>query len=157
VRRPWALALVVGMGVGPASASDDPALDYMLNCQGCHRADGSGTEGSVPALSGSVARFLAIPEGRDYLARVPGVAQAALDDDATAALLNWIVRHFDATHVPAEFQPYTGGEIGRLRRSPLVDVERTRARLLAEVENRGRSSGPRPTTAAVPNGGGTVR
>ncbi len=83
-----------------------------------------------------MARFLAVPEGRAYLGRVPGVSQAALDDDATAALLTWLVRHFDAAHVPADFQPYTGAEIGPLRRTPLVDVERVRAALLQRIEAR---------------------
>jgi hypothetical protein len=129
----WLSFVVALAGSGGVALAADPALDYMLNCQGCHRADGGGTEGSVPALKGSVARFLALPEGREYLGRVPGVAQAALDDATTAALLNWMVRHFDAAHVPADFQPYTPEEIGRLRRKPLTDVDGTRARLLATL------------------------
>ena len=127
------VALAAVMGIAPlAGAASGPALDYTLNCEGCHRADGTGTPGSVPALQGSVARFLAAPGGREYLARVPGVAQAPLDDTALAAVLNWLLEHFDHAHVPADFTPYTAAEVERLRKEPLVDVEGTRARLLGE-------------------------
>ena len=93
----------------------------------------TGTPGSVPALRDSVARFLAVPGGRDYLARVPGVAQAPLDDAALAAVLNWMLDHFDAAHVPAGFAPYTATEVGPLRAHPLVDVEGTRKQLLDRI------------------------
>lgn len=111
----------------------DPALDYTLNCQGCHRADGVGTPGSVPALAGSVARFLGVPGGREYLARVPGVSQAGLDDAALADVLNWMVERFDREHVPAGFVKYTAAEVGPLRKNPLTDVDRVRAELLARL------------------------
>jgi mono/diheme cytochrome c family protein len=117
-----------------AAAARDPAVDFALECQGCHRADGAGTAGSVPPLTGSVARFLATPGGREYLVQVPGVAQAPLDDAALARVVNWMLARFDAAHVPAGFAPYTAAEVGRLRRTPLTDVNGARARLLASVE-----------------------
>ena len=133
------VVLATTIGIAPlAGAASGPALDYTLNCQGCHRADGTGTPGSVPALQGSVARFLAAPGGREYLARVPGVAQAALDDAALAAVLNWLLEHFDRDHVPSGFTPYSAEEVARLRKQPLVDVEGTRARLLGESGRDGR-------------------
>jgi hypothetical protein len=129
----FAIALVA------ASAADaySPSVDYALNCQGCHRADGSGTPGSIPPLVDSVSRFLLVPGGREYLAQVPGVAQAPLDDAALAAVMNWLLRRFDAAHLPPDFTPYAADEIGRLRATPLTDVETVRARLLRDVEQRG--------------------
>src|SRR5262249_3268274 len=62
--------LLLAVGASPVGAASGPALDYTLECAGCHRADGAGTPGSVPALRDSVARFLAVPGGREYLARV---------------------------------------------------------------------------------------
>jgi len=129
-RAAW---MLLALGVAPAAALNGPPLDYTLECAGCHRADGSGTPGSVPALRDSVARFLAVPGGRDYLARVPGVAQAPLDDAALASVLNWMLEHFDRAHVPAVFTPYSAEEIGRLRKQPLLDVEAERQRLLAAM------------------------
>src|SRR6185503_18374901 len=101
--RPSLKVVVLGTLGWAAVVAADPALDYTLNCQGCHRADGAGTPGSVPALAGSVARFLAVPGGREYLVRVPGVSQAGLDDAALADVLNWMVDRFDREHVPADF------------------------------------------------------
>jgi mono/diheme cytochrome c family protein len=130
-----AAALLIVLA-GATAASAGPALDYTLNCQGCHLADGGGTPGSVPKLADSVARFLAVPGGRDYLARVPGVAQAPLDDAATAAVVNWMLEHFDHAHVPADFVPYTAKEIGELRKRPLTDVDKVRQGLIAALERR---------------------
>ena len=127
MRRLGALALLVGPAVAGAYS---PSVEFALNCQGCHRADGAGTPGSVPALAGSVGRFLDVPGGREYLVQVPGVAQAPLDDAALAGVVNWMLHQFDREHVPAGFSPYTGEEVGRLRTAPLTDVDRVRTRLL---------------------------
>jgi mono/diheme cytochrome c family protein len=124
---------VTGMLAGMAAAGT-PAVDYALNCQGCHRADGTGTPGSVPALAGSVGRFLRVPGGREYLGRVPGVAQAPLDDAALAAVLNWILQEFGRDALPKDFVPYGATEVAALRQNPLTDVERVRKGLLESIE-----------------------
>jgi len=130
VKRAWLLVLALAV---PARA-ESPAFNYVLHCQGCHLEDGSGTPGSgIPALAGSVGRFLRVPGGREYVTRVPGVAQASLDDAALAELLNWLVRHFSAAELPRDFAPYTAEELARGRRLPLTDVEGTRRRLLKEI------------------------
>jgi mono/diheme cytochrome c family protein len=113
-----------------------PNVEYALNCQGCHRADGAGTPGSVPPLTGSVARFLGVPGGREYLVQVPGVAQAPLDDATLAAVVNWMLERFDKAHLPSDFAPYGPAEIGRLRANPLTDVEGVRRRLLDAIERK---------------------
>lgn len=113
-----------------AKTTGDPSLDYVLHCQGCHQAGGVGLPGAVPQLKDSVARFASIPGGREYLSRVPGVAQSQLDDAAIAALLNWMLPYFDATHLPAGFRPFTADEVGPLRRRPLVAASAMRASLL---------------------------
>lgn len=134
-RAAWiALACAVAM---PARAWS-PETNYRLHCEGCHLADGSATPGKVPALSGSVARFAGSADGRAYLVRVPGVANAALADADLAALLDWTLRRFDAVHLPPNFVPFTPEEVGRLRREPLVDVTDARRHLL------GKHRGPSP-------------
>ena len=134
MRRAGAVLLAAAAASLAAADVGGPALDYTLNCQGCHRADGAATQGSVPALAGSVGKFLRVPGGREYLVRVPGVAQAPLDDAATAAVLNWMLKRFDAEHLPADFVPYSAAELGTLRRSPLIDVLTVRRRLLEALE-----------------------
>lgn len=127
-------AVVLVLAAASVARAGTPAVDYALECQGCHRADGTGTPGSVPALAGSVGRFLHVPGGRAFLGRVPGVAQAPLDDAALAAVLNWMLAEFAPGEVPKDFAPYTAEEVGRLRRSPLTNVERVRAELLGQVK-----------------------
>jgi hypothetical protein len=134
MRVPVAALVVAAMlAARDAGAVGGPELDYALECQGCHRADGTGTPGSVPPLAGSVADFLRVPGGREFLARVPGVAQASLDDAALAAVINWMLDRFDKADVPAGFVAYTADEVGRLRRNPLTDVEKVRADLVKAI------------------------
>lgn len=107
-------------------------IDYMLKCQGCHGPDGSGNLVNTPPLAGEVAKFLAIPGGRAFLGRVPGVASVDLDNQRLAEVLNYTLYRFDAAHVPAGFKPYSAGEVAVLRKAPLrLDRAETRARLLA--------------------------
>jgi mono/diheme cytochrome c family protein len=112
-----------------AGSTGDPALDYVLHCQGCHQAGGTGLPGAVPQLKDSVAMVATAPGGREYMARVPGVAQSQLDDAAVARLLNWIVAYFDSAHLPSDFRPFTAEEIAPLRRNPLVRASEARAAL----------------------------
>lgn len=121
--------LAVAALAAPAGAYG-PETNYALHCQGCHLADGSETPGKVPPLAGSVAQFLRLPDGRAFLGRVPGVANAPLGDAELAALLNWTLERFDAAAIPPEFAPYDAAEIGRLRAQPLVDVSAERRRIL---------------------------
>jgi hypothetical protein len=105
----------------PALAADAPPARsaqtmWMLNCQGCHRADGGGTGDAVPAMPGIVARFLWVPGGREYLIRVPGVATAPLADDSLAVLVNWMLKKFDPENIPGHFTPYTPEEVSSLRK-----------------------------------------
>jgi len=110
-----------------ASAAPGPAEDYLLHCSGCHQQDGAGVPGLVPPLSG-LTPFLTTPEGRAYLVRVPGVAQAALDDDRLAALLNWVMREMSGK---APDPTYDAREVHTLRTDPLRDAPAERARVLA--------------------------
>lgn len=92
---------------------------------------------SVPRLKDFVGLFAHLPEGRDYLIRVPGVAWAMLDDERLARVVNWTLLTFSRGQLPAEFRPYTAAEVARARRQPLVAVQATRARLIAALQARG--------------------
>ena len=107
-----------------------PLVNYQLRCMGCHLADGSGQPGRVPSIRRTLVLFSASPEGRDYVARVPGVAQSPLSDEDTAALLNWMARNLSDLKVPPGFADYSEAEIHSLRDRPLVRVSAIRARLL---------------------------
>lgn len=125
-RLAQAIVWLVWSWVVPAAAADDagPRFDYLLNCAGCHRTDATGSR-EVPALTG-MASFLATPQGRTYLVRVPGVAQAPLSDRRLAALLNWALIEFGGAE---RFTAYSAAEVATLRRKPLRDPLRERERL----------------------------
>ncbi len=148
-RAPPCLAVVLlTLTCLQAAASAPPGVEdearartnYMLNCQGCHGVDGAGNaSGDVPLMKGFVGRFLQVPGGREFLVQVPGSANAALTDAALAELLNWMLFRISASELPAGFLPYTGEEVGRLRKTPEADVVGRRAALVREIE---RLAGP---------------
>jgi cytochrome c553 len=108
---------------------------WTLNCQGCHRPDGTGSDGTAPSLAGTVSKFLNVPGGREYLGRVPGVATSPLSDADLSEVMNWMLWRFDKEHLPADFQPFTAGEIGQLRAQPLrLEASRMRAELLKKAD-----------------------
>ncbi|MBW2287569.1 MAG: hypothetical protein JRG80_01155 [Deltaproteobacteria bacterium] len=132
--RTAALALGIALLTGAVSArAETPQVDYLLQCQGCHRADGGDTPGSVPALRDFIGRFLGVPGGREYLIRVPGSAQSPLDDAELAAVLNWMIEQFGPAEVSASFMPFTAEEVARVRTPPLTDVEGVRSDLLSRM------------------------
>ena len=115
--------------------ADRAQVNYMLNCQGCHGADGAGTEdGVVPEMKNFVGHFLSTQAGREFLVRVPGSANAALSNDELAEVLNWMLYKISAEQIPSDFQPFEASEVGSLRSQPLADVDRIRARLIEEFE-----------------------
>lgn len=130
--RARAAAVALAAALCAAGAGAGSEHDYMLQCQGCHRADGSGFGASVPDLRGRIGLFLEVPGGRAFLVQVPGSAQAPLGDTELAAVLNWMVARFGPRRVAEAFEPYTGDEVARLRR-PLVDVAGVRARLVEAI------------------------
>jgi hypothetical protein len=112
-----------------AAWSYQPVVNYQLRCMGCHLGDGSGQPGRVPSIRRSLVLFSASLDGRDYIVRVPGVAQSPLSDEDTAALLNWMARNLSDLELPPGFVDYSEEEIHRLREHPLVRVSAARARL----------------------------
>jgi len=112
---------------------------WTLNCQGCHRPDATGSAGTTPSLAGTAAKFLWVPGGREYLARVPGVATSALSNADLAEVLNWLLWRFDRDNLPSNFQPFTAAEVGGLRARPLrLEASQMRADLLSKAEGSAR-------------------
>jgi len=70
--------------------------------------------------------LVATPEGREYIARVPEVAQSPLDDDDLARLLNWVLQEFNTDTLPEGFRPLQGAEVGAARARILADPIRAR-------------------------------
>jgi cytochrome c553 len=112
--------------------------NWVLNCQGCHRLDGSGSDGTAPSLAGTVAKFLWVPGGREYLVRVPGVATSPLPDAELAEVVNWMLWRFDREHLPSNFRPFTAAEMSPLREHPLrLEAAGMRRDLLSKAQASG--------------------
>jgi hypothetical protein len=137
---PWTSALLaVGFLLAAPASVPAPAPstaarnNYMLRCMGCHLADGSGSAGRVPSVRDSLVPLASSAAGRRYLVQVPGAAQSPLSDLELAQVLNWMVRNLSRQAAPAGFVDFSAAEVASYRRMPLIEVQATRARLLASV------------------------
>ena len=138
VARCIALALLFAALFASSAGNADARFDYMMSCQGCHRDDGRGNPGNVPDLRGELGLLLAEPGGRRYLVQVPGSRNAAMDDAALAAVLNWMVPQFSAETMPTHFKPYSVDEVHRYRNEPVGDVAAERAKLMEDIDRHDR-------------------
>ena len=112
---------------------DRARYHYQMFCQGCHTPDGSGVN-AVPPLKGMMGVFLRSQRGREFMVQVPGSATSKLGDTQLAEVLNWCIENFSASSlIDGDYLPYTAEEVGRLRRSPLQEIDNTRAEVLAEI------------------------
>jgi hypothetical protein len=126
---------LTGLGANTAWGYQ-PIANFQIHCMGCHLADGSGQPGRVPSIRRSLVLFSTSLQGRDYVIRVPGVAQSPLSDDDTAALLNWMTRNLSDVKLPPNVADYTAAEVHSRRGRPLAQVGALRSRLL-------RAAGPK--------------
>jgi hypothetical protein len=134
-----ATCLTTYLGAAPAAHAEMnlPTL-YMLHCSGCHGAAGHGVPAAgIPDLH-DAGSYVVLPQGRAYLAQVPGISQSRLDNETAARMLNWALYRFSAASLPPAFVPYTAAEIGRLRTDKASDAETRRAAILAALRNQNR-------------------
>jgi cytochrome c553 len=112
---------------------DRARYHYQMFCQGCHTPDGSGVN-AVPPLKGMMGVFLRSQRGREFMVQVPGSATSKLGDTQLAEVLNWCIENFSGSSlINGDYLPYTAEEVGRLRQSPLQEIDNTRAEVLAEI------------------------
>lgn len=114
------------LAASTASADGYEEHDYILNCSGCHRMDGTGSN-TVPSLH-AMKGLARKPGARAYWVQVPGAAQAPLTDARLAALMNWLVRRFTGTTPTPR---YTAEEVRKLRSAPLRDPVTRRSQIVA--------------------------
>ena len=110
--------------------------NYILNCQGCHLPDGSGSKGNVPKMNDFVGYFLHVPGGREFIVQVPGAASAPISDRELADVMNWMLLNFSRNELPEPFEPYSAEEIGKLREEPLIDILQRREELLTQIKDK---------------------
>jgi cytochrome c553 len=110
---------MIGAALAAAAIAAYAPGTYLLYCGGCHGITGHSSDTAVPSLKGQVDAFLCLPEGREYIVRLPNVAFAPLGDAQLAELMNFVVS-LGQTRGGKEDVPYTAAEVGTLRRKPLL-------------------------------------
>lgn len=108
-------------------------FNYQMFCQGCHTGDGSGHK-DVPTLKGFMGHFLNSQEGREYLVRVPGSANSALNNEQLAEVLNWMLVNFAEQSAPNDWQAFEVDEVTEYRKAPLFEVINYRKQLVQSLD-----------------------
>jgi hypothetical protein len=127
------------------SQAAEPNYNYALRCTGCHTAEGVSPElGRIPPLKGVVGHLVRTQESRRYLANVPGIVNSGLNNDETAALINWVVKTYGGKSVPQKWTPFDGAEIEALRRKPPPDIMAYRKEVRDRLKAQGYSIGAYP-------------
>jgi hypothetical protein len=103
-----------------------PRINYLLYCSGCHTPNGQGSAPNVPTLRRELGEMMAAQEMRGYLARVPGSAQAPIDDAELTGVINWILHEFNSETLPQNFVDLTVEEIAKARIVILADPNKYR-------------------------------
>jgi hypothetical protein len=111
--------------------STQPAQNYLLFCAGCHGLNATGVPHKVPALTKTLPLFIGSEEGRDFLLRVPGVANSALSDQGLAAVLNWLIATLDTP--TAHWDDFVADDVRRARQTPLMSVAESRRQIVSHL------------------------
>ena len=107
-------------------------FNYQMLCQGCHTPDGSGGI-DIPEIKGFIGNFLATKIGREYLIRVPGSANSALNNEELAEVLNWMILEFGGDSVPNNMKMYQREEVAKVRYDALFEVIEYRKNIIAKL------------------------
>jgi len=123
-----------------AQAGYSVPVNYQLQCAGCHRDNGEGSAANdTPRMQGFVGNFLRVPGGREFLVRVPGISQSALNDQQIADLLNWLLARdgMAGNSSPEHWPPYSGEEVHRVRQNSMLNLPHVRAGLIEAMQAKG--------------------
>lgn len=121
----------------PMKGVENPAYTqtlYLMHCQGCHLPKGQGAAGRVPNMQGYLGNFLKVSGGREFLIQVPGSANAPVDNQDLAQLLNWMLAKFSPTLLDSDWQAFTANEINKHRAGVLKEVIEHRITLVNKIK-----------------------
>lgn len=118
----------------PAAAAPDGAAVFATRCVACHQADATGADGLAPSLAGTLKDYLTNDDGKKYLSQilVSGMAgriesqgrvvvgmmpnfRADLADAEIAAVLNYVLGHFNGVANAGPAAPVTPAAIAAAR------------------------------------------
>ena len=116
---------------------------YTNTCAACHQPNGQGVPDTFPALAGHAPTLVALPGGRDYLARLvlyglqgpitvngkqfSGAMPAwgeTMNDTQLAGALDYVLHSWgNEQALPADFKPFTAADIAAARATKLTAAE----------------------------------
>lgn len=109
-------------------------IDYILQCQGCHRADGSGATQSTPSLLTDGELFLQSQLGREFFISVPGVVHAPLSDEALTSVINYVIQNLIIKEGDFESLFYTVPELTVYRKTKMTkNIAQRRREVIAKL------------------------
>lgn len=123
-----------------AEAGYSTPVNYQLQCAGCHLDHGQGSAANdTPRMQGFVGNFLKVEGGREFLVRVPGISQSALNDRQIADLLNWLLARdgMAGASAPADWAPYSAAEVQQVRARSMLNLPDVRAGLIQAMRAKG--------------------
>jgi len=147
-------------GAAPALAQDDGQGLFAEVCAACHQGDGRGVPGVYPPLADSIGRFVSVPEGRAYLARVLVYGMfgpirveerpynglmppPAFRDAEIAEVLNYALTELSGEQLPRDFAPFTAEGVAGYH-EPIARPSEMRKEREAMLEKLGKQSSALP-------------
>ena len=116
------------------SKMSSPKSLYILKCSGCHGINGTGApDAGIPPFPGFIAPLARHPEGRVYIAHVPGVAASRLTDSQLVEVLNYVIEEWSGEDDLASTPRFTAEEFARLRAAPVPNVVEFRREVVAQM------------------------
>ena len=91
----------------------------------------SGQPPDVPIFDKNLGPLVQSELGRAYLAKVPGAAQAPINDAELAAVINWMLSEYSAEAIPDDFILYDAAEVARYQSTILTSPVELKASLTA--------------------------
>ncbi len=118
--------------------------DYVEHCSGCHGMQGNSAPAEIPVLRDRIGYFMCIPEGREYLIRLPNVAYSAISDNQELAdMMNFVVFGLGGNSAPKTAKPFTAAEVAKLRTRALATQSLIAARSDVVTKMIGRCAVPK--------------
>ncbi|MBU2979611.1 cytochrome c [Alteromonas sp. C1M14] len=128
--RVLGIALLLYLPSATSAGLTKAQTDYILQCQGCHKASGTGMPPQTPDFHEYGNDFMHMQEGRQYWISVPGAANSPLTDGELANVLNYIAT--DIVEVK-NHTPFTANEVRAHRGKKMTNVYEVRRQLATKL------------------------
>ena len=111
---------------------------YILKCSGCHGIDGAGAPAAgIAPFPGFIAALARHPEGRIYIAHVPGIVGSRLSNEQLVKVVNYIIDEWSGEEGSSPTPRFTVDEFTELRAVPVTNIVEYRRDVVARMKESG--------------------